>query len=346
MTPSQKKALQDYEDSVNGFVNGGQQQYQSTGNLTTEDLGPSQMAGIQSDPKYKQAELAALRGLEDQAQNGFTARDRADMSRVQSQISQGHRGRMGAIQQNMQARGIGGGGMELAASLQSAQDANEIAAMRGLEQEATMQERKSAATRDLGSMSSSLQQRDFGQAAQQAQSADQIARFNKQNRNDATRYNVGNAQQLSNMNVGGANAFGQSSMNAQTGLATVNYNAATEEENRRLLAEEDRKKKAAAKRAATGQAIGSVVGGVAGTFLMPGVGTAAGASMGSSLGGAAANYAHGGVVPGHAKFPGDDERNDTVPARLSPGEVVLPRSATDAVGDLLQALAHLTKGHK
>lgn len=36
----------------------------------------------------------------------------------------------------------------------------------------------------------------------------------------------------------------------------------------------------------------------------------------------------GGPVPGHASLFGDDERNDTVPAKLSPGEIVIPRSIT------------------
>ena len=34
----------------------------------------------------------------------------------------------------------------------------------------------------------------------------------------------------------------------------------------------------------------------------------------------------GGPVPGQAKVPGDSPKNDIVPAELSPGEVVLPRS--------------------
>lgn len=37
-------------------------------------------------------------------------------------------------------------------------------------------------------------------------------------------------------------------------------------------------------------------------------------------------FAQGGTVPGKAKMPGDSSKNDTVPALLSPGEVVIPRS--------------------
>lgn len=40
-------------------------------------------------------------------------------------------------------------------------------------------------------------------------------------------------------------------------------------------------------------------------------------------------FATGGRVPGSAMFGGDDKRNDTVPALLSPGEAVIPRSAMD-----------------
>ena len=41
----------------------------------------------------------------------------------------------------------------------------------------------------------------------------------------------------------------------------------------------------------------------------------------------AANFIRGGQVDGVAKVAGDDERNDTVPAKLSPGEFVVPRTA-------------------
>lgn len=37
---------------------------------------------------------------------------------------------------------------------------------------------------------------------------------------------------------------------------------------------------------------------------------------------------NGGKVPGQAEVPGDSPKNDTVPAMLSPGELVVPRSAT------------------
>ena len=39
-------------------------------------------------------------------------------------------------------------------------------------------------------------------------------------------------------------------------------------------------------------------------------------------------FAQGGMVPGQAPVPGDSAQNDVVPAALSPGEIVMPRSVT------------------
>lgn len=82
--------------------------------------------------------------------------------------------------------------------------------------------------------------------------------------------------------------------------------------------------------------------GAAGTVFGGPIGGAIGSSLGSSLGKAhggmiqAPNYmdglmAHfnaGAVVPGQAAVSGDSARNDTVPAMLSPKEIVIPRSIT------------------
>jgi hypothetical protein len=57
-------------------------------------------------------------------------------------------------------------------------------------------------------------------------------------------------------------------------------------------------------------------------------------------------YAYGGEVPGEALVEGDHPVNDTVPAKLSPGEVVLSRTEAadrDAIGDLLMAIGQLHK---
>lgn len=97
-----------------------------------------------------------------------------------------------------------------------------------------------------------------------------------------------------------------------------------------------------------GTAGGALLGGAVGS-IVPGIGTVAGATLGAGLGGALGGAedkasgslieqgmkslpksARGTEVPGKAKYKGDTRSNDTVPALLSPGEIVLPRSVAQS----------------
>jgi hypothetical protein len=80
------------------------------------------------------------------------------------------------------------------------------------------------------------------------------------------------------------------------------------------------------------------------------------ASMDNQTGGAIINgiggglgmlLARGGQVPGKPNVAGDSSANDTVPANLSPGEVVIPNSVTqsaDAPEKAKEFVAHIMKG--
>lgn len=290
MTDEQKRALAEYQAAIDAYKNTPAAMQQVQGRLSPTTMDPSAMEGVATDPRFRENQLAALKALEQQSREGLTAMDRADMARTRNQVDSADRGRRGAIQQNMQARGMSGSGMELVSQMQGAQDANEIAAMRALETEGLMQSRKAQATRDLGQMSGQMQGQDFNQQAQRAQAADAIRRFNAEMSNGANQFNIQNAQGVNAANTGIQNQRTGGLMQAGTQGAEMGYNAATEDENRRLLAEAERKKKEAARRAGIGQAVGMVAGGALGTFAAPGVGTAAGAGMGSQLGGLISNW--------------------------------------------------------
>ena len=90
-----------------------------------------------------------------------------------------------------------------------------------------------------------------------------------------------------------------------------------------------------------GQALGGLynaAGGLASMGLgsLLGSGSSSGGSTGSSGGGYSLgtntnlgqpmSFSKGGKIPGKAPVQGDHEANDTVPAMLSPGEIVVPRS--------------------
>lgn len=74
--------------------------------------------------------------------------------------------------------------------------------------------------------------------------------------------------------------------------------------------------------AGIGTALGAVFGGI--------YGGAGGAAAGGKIGGQIAGASKGGEIKGRASFDGDTRSNDTVPAMLSPGEIVLPRTVAQA----------------
>lgn len=61
---------------------------------------------------------------------------------------------------------------------------------------------------------------------------------------------------------------------------------------------------------------------------------------------AAAAAAHGGVVSGQANVAGDSLQNDIVDAKLSPGEIVIPRSMAHDPEKAKEFIDHLLKGEK
>jgi hypothetical protein len=60
------------------------------------------------------------------------------------------------------------------------------------------------------------------------------------------------------------------------------------------------------------------------------------------VGAAAAALAHGGRIDGMAPYAGDTPKNDVVSARLSPGEIVIPRSAAGSKKDAKSFIEALT----
>lgn len=357
-------------------------------------LGASRMDGITTDSRLVDAEFDALRSLEERSKEGLTLQDEADMARLQSDVNRRNRGRMGAIQQNMQARGMSGSGLDLLAQMQASQDATEMEALASLEKAAQSQNNKRAAAMDLGSMASRQRGQQFEEQAAKARAADEIARFNTANmvnlqnknvdtgnraieqnwtrtnetndrntgvrnteatqnwerlnqtndrntagRNDTAAQNWQRSNATSDRNTAADAAFRADKLGAQTAQGQNKYNYSVDRENFEKMQEMQREQRKAGK---TG-AIGGIAGAVAGSYFGP-AGAAAGYQIGSGLGQGISYYAHGGKV--------DSIENDTVPAMLSPGEVVIPRSIADdpvkssefvaeANGDEMDAVGHL-----
>jgi hypothetical protein len=307
-----------------------------------EQLGPSEMQNVQTDPRLMQAQYDALRELETRGREGFTARDELDRLKTKQDVSKENAGRLGAIQQNMAARGMGGSGMDLVAQLQASQAATDREALAGLERNAAQEQNRANSSAQAGGLAGNIRGQAFGENSAKAQAQDAINRFNTANSVQRQQYNnqgmnrtnaenVGRYNQTADNNTQGQYGFRKDSLGVNQGTQQMNYNAATEDLNAKRIKDEQ----AAARRRGTMGAIGTIGGGVVGAMY----GGPAGAAAGATVGGAAGNlfahggmvkgkdcYASGGMIPGEEILPWDDTANDTVPIQASPGEIVIPKS--------------------
>lgn len=212
------------------------QQYQSAGQLTpdmeaTIAQDPSLMAGISTDPRLKQAQMASLTKLMQYGQGGLQPEDIAQLAQIQKQGDISEQAKQGQIMQDMQSRGMAGQGSELASRLSSAQGAANRLNDQDLQVNSMASQRAMQSLVNAGQLGGSMQAQDFSQQAQQAAAQDAINRFNAANQQAVTsantnranygqQYNLEQAQQLQNQNTALSNQ--QQQYNKQ--LIQQNYN--------------------------------------------------------------------------------------------------------------------------
>ena len=266
---------------------------------------PSQMGDIAtSGTNGTNAESSALNGMQSIVDaQGLTAEDKSRLNDINNQEATKERGAREAITQNAQSRGVGGSGLDLASQLENQQGSATTAANEAVSVNAQAQQAKQAALQGLATTGYNVQGQKFSEEAQKATAEDAINKFNAGQSTDANRLNVNNnltaATHNSDQNqaatTAGINAQ-QNAFNNKLGLANAN----STESNALAGTDLDKQKRKE-----------NFAGGV----LEVG-GKIAGLPM-----------SRGGKVPGIPMVRGNSPVNDTVPARLSPGEIVVPRTS-------------------
>lgn len=175
--------------------------------------GESAMAGITTDPALREAQMRALNEMAAIGESGgMRLQDEVQMQEMQNQLAAENAGQQGAIMQNMAARGMGGGGMELAQRLQAQQSGSDRASQQGMDIAANAQNRALQAIMNSGQLGGNMQAQDFNQQSAQAQAQDAINQFNTGISNQANTQ----SQDIANMNVDQRNiARGQQNQIAQ-----------------------------------------------------------------------------------------------------------------------------------
>jgi hypothetical protein len=313
--------------------------------------------GLSPDATGRGAQMSALQGLQDQiSKGGLSDIDRSRVQQTLDTVNNDQRGQQGAIMEDAHRRGVSGSGMELATRLMSQQHGADQAGRQGMDIAALAEQAKMEALKQAATVGGNLESQDWQEQSQKAAAQNTINQFNSTNQQQVTLANIAahNAAQEANLRekqrMSDTNTTNENANRARNAdLIQQDYRNKMDKagtmagllgaEGRAAQGHED----AVAKRNA------DLLSGAIGVGATAFGGPAAGAAMTSFTGmggGASTNpmgtdaiyrpktgqnggvlyAAHGAVVPGKAPYPGDDGRNDQVPAMLSPGEVVLPRS--------------------
>jgi len=168
------------------------------------ELGPSEFAGIEADPRLQQAQMDALSQIQRFGGAGLTEAEKAQAFMMQRQASGAEQARQKAILQSMAQRGISGSGIELAAQLSSGQASAERRAMAQAQLAGQAQQRALQAISQGGQLAGQIRGQAFGEQAQSAQAQDAIARFNAQQRAQIEAANLARQQNIEQQRAGTA----------------------------------------------------------------------------------------------------------------------------------------------
>lgn len=142
----------------------------------------SALSEAYADPRDVEAQRLALQQLQQIGTEGYTAGDRARQQMMMQQERTAERGQREAIQQQMQARGLGGSGTALQAQLVGQQGAANRANMRGLGLEEMAQRRALQAIQAAGQMGGDMRKQGFGEEATRRGGRDAVQQYNINNR--------------------------------------------------------------------------------------------------------------------------------------------------------------------
>lgn len=283
---------------------------------------------IKIDPLARESQQKVLGQLaEVSGESGMTPQMQARLTAALDQVQTQEQGANASVLDLMAQRGIPTSLMGTAAQLANNAQQSRSANLAATQAAGQAEQNAIQAMMNEGNLASSMQGQQYKEAADRAAAENAMQQWNagatnsmaESNANrlqSGNEYNTTNKQNISNANTGTSNQRTQ--YNAQVPETIFNNKI----------------------QKAQGQA------GVAGNQANQAMeaGNQQMGLYGALIGGGATMFAaDGAIVPGEANVPGDSPANDTVPARLSPGEVVVPRSIAsdpEAVKRFVQNLAY------
>lgn len=310
------------------------------------------------DQQGTDAQIKALNQLAQVADAGAegSPTERAQVEQINQDAARNLAGQRGAIDQQAQARGVPPGLLQAALQSQRAGEGAQNAHMAALNAQSNAYQQALQAMAQGGALGGQLQGQQNTQANTVAAAQNAMQQFNAANQQNASANNANLQQQANAYNTNQANT----TANQNTGLANdrTRYNANLPQQNFQNQMQKatgianqynNQAQTATQQGGQNSQLLGGILGAGATAFGGPIAGLATQQAVGYGNGpppGTNTNqykpygYAQGGVVgcSDGALVPGDSPMNDTVPAMLSPGEAVIPRSTVQQRPEDVMAL--------
>ena len=150
---------------------------------------------IEVDPRLKEAQSQALTGIQERAEMGLTPEEQAQLNSLRRQTGQQFKSQQEGILQQMEQRGLGGSGAELAAQLAGSQAGTQRAAEESDRLAAMQFQAKQAALAQLANVAGGIRGQEFGEQATQAGGMDAISQFNASQQSETQRRNIDSMNQ-------------------------------------------------------------------------------------------------------------------------------------------------------
>lgn len=165
------------------------------------NLGPSAMEGVAVDPRLESAQMAALEQIAEIGQTGMTPGEAAALRSARRGAASEAQAKSEQIMQEMQRRGVGGSGQELAMRLQTAQSGADRMSQESDRAIQMAQERALQGLTSAGQLSSNIRGQQFGEQSDVARARDAINQFNTQNQQQVQGRNVASANRANERNL-------------------------------------------------------------------------------------------------------------------------------------------------
>lgn len=147
----------------------------------TPHLGPSAFAGAESDPVARAAQQTALQKFGERSDpNNLSFRAAANPAEMQANQQAG--AQEGAIRQQMQARGLGGSGVDFALRQQAGSNAANRSAAQGFEGAMEGQRQANTALGQYAGLAGTMRGQSWQETSDKARAADEVNRFNEMGR--------------------------------------------------------------------------------------------------------------------------------------------------------------------